>query len=173
MIAENELERAIIRDPAWLAGGQWGEPRPGHPEGSVEAHLGEVLGNIDYEALDDEDRRRLRLVAITHDHFKYAVDRSRDRVGENHHGMLARRFAERYIDDAEVLDVIELHDEAFLSWKKGDRSGNWSVAEERAGRLIDRLGDSVNFYLRFYRCDNGTGTKEPECVEWFEWLVRT
>jgi hypothetical protein len=32
-------------------------------------------------------------------------------TGENHHAMIARRFAERYVDDPKLLDVIELHDE--------------------------------------------------------------
>lgn len=166
-LPETDLERAVVSDPDWIAGATWGVPRPGHPEGSVAKHLLEVLDNVDSVALDAADRQRLRLVALTHDHFKYQVDRSQDRTGENHHGMLARRFAERYIDDAVVLDVIELHDEAFNTWKAGDRSGKWDKAETRAEKLIVRLGDSLPFYLRFFEADNQTGDKTSEPVDWF------
>jgi hypothetical protein len=58
--AENQLEAEIIADPAWQEGARWGEPRPGHPEGSV-----------------------------------------------------ARRFAEGYVGGPELLNVIELDDEAY------------------------------------------------------------
>ena len=93
---------------------------------------------------------------------------SRPREGENHHAMIARRFAERYTEDAEVLDVIELHDEAFNAWVKGERGGKWDAAEARALRLLDRLGGSADFYLRFYRADNRTAARSQEPLEWFE-----
>jgi hypothetical protein len=74
--------------------------------------------------------------------------------------VIARQFAERYTNDAELLDVIELHDEAFNSWVKGSRGGKWDAAEERANRVLDRLGSSADFYLRFYRADNGTASND-------------
>jgi HD domain len=164
---ENELERRIMADHAWMAGAAWGDPRPGHPEGSVAEHIAEVLANIDKIALGSADRERLRLIAIIHDTFKHRVDRTRPRVGENHHAMIARRFAERYIDDLEVLDVIELHDEAYNSWAQGKRTGRWAAAEARAARLLDRLGETVGLYERFYRADTRTGSKDREALDWF------
>jgi hypothetical protein len=169
---ESELEKRIMDDPAWVEGAAWGKPRPGHPEGAVIAHVAEVLANVDDVALDPLDRERLRLIALIHDTFKYRVDRRLPRSGENHHAMLAQRFAERYIDDEEILDVIELHDEAYNAWAKGDRSRNWDVAAARARRLLDRLGSSVGLYERFYRADNATGSKDQAPLRWFEELVR-
>ena len=161
----------MVYDEEWIEGAAWGDPRPGHPEGIVAVHVAEVLGNIDAVATDDEDRRRLRFVALTHDTFKHRVDRDRPRTGENHHAMIARRFAEKYTDDQELLDVIELHDEAYNSWVKGDRGRTWDAAEQRARRLVDRLGDSLGFYVRFYRADNATGSKSRKPLVWFEQLV--
>ena len=135
------------------------------------AHIEDVLGNIDLLALDRRDRERLRLVALIHDTFKHRVERGKPRTGENHHATIARRFAERFIDDSEVLDVIELHDEAYNSWVKGDRGGDWSAAVSRARNLIDRLGDSLDFYLRFYRADNATGSKNKTPLDWFERVI--
>jgi hypothetical protein len=171
IVPETELEARIVSDPDWVEGIAWGEPRPSHPEGSVAAHVNEVLANVDRVALDPRDRERLRLVALIHDTFKHMVDPDRPRTGENHHALIARRFAERHLDDEELLDVIELHDEAYNAWVKGDRGGNWPAAEARARRLIERLGDALPFYLRFYRADNATGSKNQAPLEWFEELI--
>ncbi len=171
VVPETELERGVVSDLEWQQGAAWGDPRPGHPEGSVAAHIEEVLANVDDVALDDGDRSRLRFVALVHDTFKHRVDRGRARVGDNHHATIARRFAERYTDDVELLELIELHDEAYNAWVKGHRGGRWHAAEARAQRLLDRLGPSRTLYLRFYRADNGTGTKDREPLEWFEQLV--
>ena len=167
IVAETELERRILADPEWAEGARWGKPRRAHPEGSIAAHVAEVLEHVDRVAIDDEDRRRLRLVALVHDTFKHRVERRLPRVGRNHHGAIARRFAERYIDDAELLEVIELHDEAYNAWQKGQRDGNWPRAEQRAAALIQRLGRNLPLYLAFFHCDNATGDKRPDSYEWF------
>jgi RimJ/RimL family protein N-acetyltransferase len=167
---ETDLERAICADPAWRAGVAWGEPRSGHPEGTVIAHVADVLANVERIALDPADRARLRLAAIVHDAFKGDVDRSRPKTGENHHAMRARRFAERYVDDADLLDVIELHDEAYLAWRRGVRNGEWPAAEGRARALLDRLGGRYPLYDRFYRADNETDGKTDEHRHWLAGL---
>ena len=52
IVPETDVERAIIADSAWLEGASWGDPRPGHPEGTVASHVADVLRNIDRVALD-------------------------------------------------------------------------------------------------------------------------
>jgi len=167
---ESGLERRIARDPVWLEGVEWGRPRHGHPEGAVKGHIAAVLDNVDGFYQDSPWRKQLRLIALIHDTFKHEVDMDRPRTGENHHAVRARRFAEQYVDDPAVLDVIELHDEAFNAWQLGSRDGKWDKAEARAGRLVERLGDTLTLYLNFYRCDNTTEGKEPDCLEWFRKL---
>lgn len=169
---ETDLEVEICADPVWQKGAVWGRPRPGHPEGQVRYHLVEVLANVERYATSPEERRDLRLIALIHDTLKYQVDPYQPRTGEYHHGMLARRFAERYLQDEALLEVIELHDEAYNSWCMGSRKRRWNAAEERAGLLIDRLGAQMALYLRFLRCDNETGSKQPDSVKWFIELVR-
>ncbi len=167
---ETALERAICADPAWRAGVAWGEPRPGHPEGAVIEHVADVLANVERVALDPADRARLRLAAIVHDAFKADVDRSRPKAGENHHAMRGRRFAERYLDDADLLDVIELHDDAYLAWRRGSRDGDWPEAERRVRALLERIGDRYGLYARFYQADNETGGKTDEHRHWLAGL---
>lgn len=155
---ETELETKIIKDPEFQAWLSWWVPRAGHPEGEVYYHVLEVLQNVDKYHVCDK-REKLRLIAMIHDTFKYKVDETKDRSWENHHGMYARRFAEKYIDDPEILDIIELHDEAFNAWQKGNRDGKWDKAEARATKLVERLWDKLPLYIDFYRCDNETGDK--------------
>lgn len=169
---EGDLERVICADPDWREGCEWGKPRGGHPEGAVKHHIAEVLANVDRYARSPEQRARLRVIAIVHDTFKHRVDPDRPRSGENHHGMLARRFAERFVtDDPGLLDIVELHDEAFNAYSRGARDGAWDKAEARARRLIERLGPDLPDYLVFFRCDNETGTKAPASYRWFERLA--
>jgi len=169
---ETDLEKRICMDPEWKKGALWGKPRPGHSEGQVISHIAEVLANIDRLASSDEERRDLRFIALIHDTFKYRVDPTKPKVGENHHAKIARRFADRYLDDMVLLEIIELHDEAFNSWRLGALKGRWSEAEARADRLIARLGKSLPLYVRFFRADNQTVSKEQDSLDWFEQLLR-
>jgi hypothetical protein len=163
---ETALESAIMSNPLFLQGASWGVPRGGHPEGQVIFHIEEVLNNVDKYS-EGNTREKLRLIALIHDTFKFKVDDTKARHGENHHAMIARRFAEGYITDAQVLDVIELHDEAYNAWVKGKKS-DWLKAEARLNNLIDRLGDALPLYRVFYRCDNETGNKRQDNFIWFE-----
>lgn len=162
---ETDLEQRIISDPKFIEGALWGKPRGGHPEGQVIYHIQDVLQNVGRS--DPFIREKLRLITILHDTFKYKVDKTKPKTGENHHGMIARRFAEQYITDTDILEVIELHDEAYNSWQKGHRDNKWDVAEKRANTLLQRLGNTLPLYIAFYSCDNTTGDKSNESFEWF------
>ncbi len=164
---ETALERRIVADPAWRKGAFWGKPRPGHEEGEVVKHVADVLENIDAGGASGEERERLRLVALVHDIKKHEASGHR-RVVNGHHGICARRFAARYVDDEDLLDLIEWHDDAYRAWRLGKRTGQWRAAERRARALIERLGDRLPLFLAFYRADNATGSKSDDDVRWFE-----
>ena len=187
---ETDVERAIAAEPDWQEGIEWGSARLGHPEGAVKFHIAHVLANIDREAkaeredalarphsssigIDEDDRRRLRLAALVHDSFKYRAPEGFARVGSDaHHGSLAAEFLEGFVDDDELVEVVRWHDEAFAAWlglvKRGDRRR----AERRARELVKRLGPALPLFQRFFRADNATEGKSPECVEWFESVAR-
>lgn len=168
---ENDIEQAIINNNDFIDGAMSGEPRPGHPEGKILYHIREVLDNIDIKLPDDESftgtRKDLRFIAFIHDTFKYKVNRLIPKRGENHHAMIARRFAEKYTDDTSLLDIIELHDEAYNAWNIGVRKSNWKKAEDRVNKLFDRLGRNLPLFILFYACDNETGDKSQENILWF------
>src|SRR6267154_2807282 len=101
---ETELERRLAGDPEMLRGLAWGEPRAGHPEGPVGTHVSHLLEALERSGESGERRELLR-------------------VGENHHAMRARRFAEKLIDDERVLATIQLHDRPYALWRKMHRRG--------------------------------------------------
>lgn len=161
--AETDLERAVAEAPELQAGLGWGKPRPGHPEGSVGAHVAHLLEAIDERGETGERRRLLRFVALVHDSFKYRVHEWLPKTGANHHAARARAFAERFVDDEAVLAVIELHDRPYSLWRKMRRHG--TLDEAGFERMMARVPDP-ELLLAFVELDGGTEGKRPEPIAW-------
>jgi hypothetical protein len=160
---ESELESALIEDPELREGLAWGKPRSGHPEGSVGAHVADLLGTIDRWGERGQRRRELRFLALVHDSMKYRVRDWLPKVGENHHAMRARRFAEQYTSDERLLATIEQHDRPYALWRKMRRRGR--VDEQGLERMLERIPDR-DVFMRFVELDGATEGKRPEPVEW-------
>ena len=163
-VPENDLERVVTEDPELLAGLAWGEPRDGHPEGSVGAHVGDLLGTIDSKDYPAEARSLLRFVAIVHDGFKYRVHEWLPKTGANHHAARARRFAEGFTDDERILATIEHHDRPYALWRKMRRKGH---LDERGFEKMMRSVPDAQLFLWFIELDGSTEGKKPEPIEWF------
>jgi hypothetical protein len=161
---ENELERRVAQDPELLAGLAWGKPRRAHPEGSIAAHVADLLARIDDEGIQGEQRAQLRFITLVHDAFKDKVQEWRPRKGENHHAMRARRFAERYTDDERLLTTIELHDRPYGIWRKMRRTGRFD--RSALEQVMERLPDP-DLFMCFVELDGSTEGKNPEPVQWF------
>jgi hypothetical protein len=159
----NELERRLAQDPVLLEGLAWGRPRPGHPEGTVGAHVSDLLRTIDAWEETGERRFELRFISLVHDAMKGKVKGWLPRTGENHHAMRARRFAEAYADDERLLATIELHDRAYGIWRRS--RARTREANERLAAMSDRIPD-LDLFLRFVELDGSTEGKNPEPVEW-------
>jgi hypothetical protein len=166
---ESELERTLIADPELREGLAWGKPRSGHPEGSVGAHVADLLETIDRWGETGWRREELRFLALIHDSMKYRVREWLPKVGPNHHAMRARRFAERYSDDERLLATIEHHDRPYALWRKLRRKGR--TDEEALRRMIDDIPDA-ELFARFVELDGSTEGKNPEPVAWLEQELR-
>ena len=166
---ENELEDAVTQDPELLEGLAWGEPRHGHPEGSVAHHVCDLLTVVDQRGEQDERRSMLRFVSLVHDSMKYRVRDWLPKTGENHHAMRARRFAERYTGDERLLSTIELHDRPYAIWRRMKRKGH--VDERAFDDMMARLADP-QLFLTFVEIDGSTEGKNPEPIEWFRDQLR-
>jgi hypothetical protein len=167
LLLETKLEQKLLDFPEFLEGLFWGTPRYGHPEGKVLYHIREVLDNIEKLTIPALDRERLRLVAIVHDTFKYIEDRSVQRDWSQHHSLLARRFFEQLSDDKVVLNLLELHDEAYYAWRF-HKAGCFGECERRLEKIVKYLNNDLQLFYAFFKCDTSTGDKDPTPVFWFE-----
>jgi hypothetical protein len=160
---ENDLERAISHDPALLEGLAWGVPRKSHPEGSVGAHVADLLHTLEEWGEPEPRRSELRLIALVHDALKYRVRGWLPKTGRNHHAARARRFAERYTDDERLLATIELHDRPYAIWRRMRRKGRHDEAALQ--HMLDRIPDA-GLFLHFVELDASTEGKSPEPIRW-------
>ncbi len=165
---ETELEKQLLYIPEFVMGLLWGTPRFGHPEGEIYRHVREVLDNIDRLSLDPADRRRLRLITFVHDTFKYKEDKSYPHDWSKHHGVYARRFLEGFTRDKAVLDIVELHDEAYYSWRLTHLYHRPVAGRNRLEKLLSRIGNHLQLYYLFFKCDTRTGDKNQAPLHWFE-----
>jgi hypothetical protein len=166
---ETELERRIFEDPELRAGLAWGKPRKGHPEGTVGAHVSDLLRTIDEWGETGRRRSDLRVIALVHDSMKYRVREWMPKTGENHHAVRARRFAERYTSDERLLGTIEQHDRPYGLWRRMRRKGH--LDEAAFARMLERIPD-LDLFVRFVELDGSTEGKRPEPIEWLKEELR-
>lgn len=168
---ETELERQFLMDAAFQKGLFYGKPRFGHPEGQVLYHIPEVLANVDKLSISKEDRRKLRIITFVHDTFKYLEDKKEPRDWTKHHGVYARKYLEKYIDDATLLTITEMHDEAYYCWRLYALYKKPVQSKERLQQLLEAVGAGIQLYYLFFKCDTQTGDKIQKPVSWFEKTV--
>ncbi len=169
---ENNLEIALLKDRELKNGLFWGTPRFGHPEGQVIYHIREVLDNVEALKTDKQTREQLRIITIVHDSFKYMEDKiSYPRDWSKHHGKYARKFFEKYSDDKHLLELIELHDEAYYCWRLSELKNDPKSANHRMNSLITRLNGNMQMFYLFFKCDTMTGDKNQAPLKWFEDVV--
>ncbi len=162
---ETELERVVTDDPDLREGLAWGKPRRGHPEGTVGAHVADLLETIERWGETGKRREELRFLALVHDSMKYEVNNLLPRTGANHHAARARRFAERYTSDERLLATIEQHDRPYSIWRKAQRKGRQD--DHALNEMIDKIPD-LDLFLRFVELDGSTEGKNHEPIRWLK-----
>src|SRR4051794_556303 len=160
---QNELEERVTRNPTLLEGLAWGEPRTGHPEGSVAAHVEDLLETLDTWDEPADRREELRFISLVHDAFKGDVKERLPKMGRNHHADRARRFAERFTNDDDVLSVIQHHDRPYALWRKMKRKG--SLDDRAFTKMLGGIPD-IPLFVRFVELDGSTEGKTPGPIRW-------
>lgn len=165
---ETDLEHQLLLHPDFQRGLHWGKPRFGHPEGKVLYHIREVLDNVELLKTDANTRRQLRLITFVHDTFKRVEHKGQPRDWSRHHAVLARQFMEQFTDEAAVLEVLELHDEAYYAWRMQFLYHDAVAGKQRLQRLLHRIAPHLQLYYLFFKCDTRTGDKIQTPLKWFE-----
>jgi hypothetical protein len=156
---------AITSDPRYLANLDWGEPRSGHPEGTVRAHIAEIEPNLEAlrPRLSDEEYWKLRLLVHTHDSFKAESKPGVSITDPRSHASLARAFLAAHCDDPDLLAMVQFHDEPFALYRQAEQRGECNP--ERFAALLASIRD-WNLFLAFAIIDGCTAGKSREPLRW-------
>lgn len=157
---------AILKSPEYRTNLDWGQPRAGHPEGTVRAHIDELernLGRLSGRVTSDE-AIRLRLLIHTHDTFKAEAREGVPISDPRSHASLARAFLARYCGDADLLQMVQLHDEPYALWQQVRSKGHCNP--QRFESLMTGIGD-WNLFTAFLLIDGCTAGKGRQPLRWF------
>jgi hypothetical protein len=157
---------AVTNDQRYQRNLDWGEARPGHPEGTVRAHIAEVDRNLEAlrNKLSETDYWRLRVLIHTHDTFKGEAQSGVPITAPNSHASLARAFLAEFCTDGDMLAMVQYHDEPFAIWRQVASKGK--LNQERLTALLASIRD-WNLFLVFNIVDGCTEGKSREPLRWF------
>ena len=155
-----------MQDARYLRHLDWGEPRHGHPEGTLRAHLADLDANATHllPLLSETDGWRLRLLIHAHDTFKPDAAEGAKITDPQSHASLARAFlAEWCPDDRDLLNIVQFHDEPYALWRQ---EKHFKLNRVRLDTLFSLLRD-WELFLAFLIVDGCTEGKGREPLHWF------
>jgi hypothetical protein len=157
---------AITRDARYQRNLDWGEPRPGHPEGTIRAHIAEVDRNLEAlrHKLSETEYWQLKVLIHTHDTFKGAAKAGVPIRASNSHASLARAFLTEFCDHADMLQMLQYHDEPIALWRQFVSKGRCN--RRRLAALLTNIQD-WDLFLAFNIVDGCTPGKDRDGLRWF------
>lgn len=156
----------VIGDARYQQNLDWGEPRPGHPEGTVRAHLAEIEPNLERlkPRLSEIEYWKLKLLIHTHDTFKAAAKDNVAISDPASHASLARSFLAEFCGDEDLQAMVQDHDEPFALWRQFTSKGSYN--QQRFQKLLGHIQD-WDLFLAFNIIDGCTPGKSREPLHWF------
>ena len=156
----------IVTDPRYQSNLDWGEPREGHPEGAVRAHIAELEKNLRQvkPVISREYYWKLRILIHTHDTFKGEAKLGTALTDPRSHSSIAREFLSEYCHDEDLLNMVQYHDEGYALWRQYSERGIYN--QNRFANLLATIKD-WNLFLWFNIIDASTEGKSREPIIWF------
>ena len=157
---------AIQRDKRYRQNLDWGKARPGHPEGTVRAHIAELEQNLARlrSRLTAVEAEKIRLLIHTHDSFKAVAKRGVAIRDPDSHASLARAFLAEFCADTDLLAMVQWHDEPFALYRQFAAKGRFDP--ERMKNLLETITD-WDLFLAFLLVDGCTAGKSSGFLHWF------
>jgi hypothetical protein len=158
--------KSILSDPRYRKNILWGEPRPGHPEGTIQAHIQHLEENLERlrPKLAPEEYWRLKVLIHVHDTFKAEAPEGIPIHSADSHASLGRQFLAGFCSDSEMLAMQQFHDESFALYQRVKYGRG--LDRRRLKQLLQAIHDWDTF-LAFLIIDGGSPGKSPEPVLWF------
>ena len=158
----------VTTDPRYLRNVGFGEPRPGHPEGSVREHIAQLKINLAKISDRLSETARLKLLFMIHVHDTFKLEAEDEPEGEpddpNRHSKIAFEFARDFVHDTDLLSMILYHDENWALWKQLQSRGYYD--NSRFKRVLNSIED-WDLFLVFMIIDGATPGKDHDKLRWF------
>jgi hypothetical protein len=161
-----EIVEKILADPRYQRNIEYGEPRSGHPEGRIKFHIADLENNLERlsaRSISSLSYWKLKFLIHVHDSFKGEVDPASPFSYQHNHEALAREYASQFINDIDLLNMLQYHDANYSLWKQLSKSGNYDLP--RFQNLLDTIHD-WELLLMFIIIDGYTKGKDPLKIEW-------
>ena len=157
---------SIVADPRYQRNLDWGEPRSGHPEGTIRAHIQELEANLEKlkPRLSGDEFWKLKLLIHVHDTFKPDSAPEIRITDPRSHASLARAFLAEYCGDADLSAIMQYHDEPYAIFRQ--TTGKRGPNQERFDALLANIKD-WDLFLAFLIVDGCTVGKPRDPLHWF------
>jgi hypothetical protein len=162
-----EIIKQIKADPRYQRNIEYGEPRNGHPEGKVKFHIADLESNLEIlreRNISDSDYWKLKFIIHVHDSFKAEAQTETSTLHPQNHASLAREYASQFTDDADLLNMIQFHDENYNLWLGYLKTGDYDMG--RFQNLLDTI-KNWDLFLMFLIIDGCTEGKDLAKLSWF------
>lgn len=162
-----ETLQKVIADPRYQRNIEFGEPRSGHPEGKVKYHIAELEQNLEKLAgrgISEVQYWKLKFLIHVHDTFKADAIPDLPTLSPGGHASLAKKFAAEFLNDRDLLNMIQFHDVNYALWLQFERTGSYDL--RRFQDLLDTIRD-WDLFLMFLIIDGSTKGKERSKLIWF------
>jgi hypothetical protein len=162
-----EIVERVIGDPRYRNNIEYGEPRPGHPEGKVKFHIADLEKNLALLAgrgISSSNYWKLKFLIHVHDTFKAEAEKDVYILHPRSHASLAKKYACQYTDDPDLLNMIQFHDKNYSMWLDHLRRGSYDAVDFQ--RLLDCIQD-WDLFLMFTIIDGRTKGKDLSKLVWF------
>ena len=157
----------VLADPRYRENVEFGTPRSGHPEGKIKNHIANLeanLGKLKHRVSEDE-YWKLKFLIHVHDTFKVRqIVEGIPSSDPQSHESLARKFASEFTDEADLLNILQNHDENFALWRQFQKTGAYD--QEHFAELLKLIQD-WDLFLIFTIIDGTTPGKDLIKLPWF------
>ncbi len=155
---------SIQRDARYQTNLDWGQPRSGHPEGTVRAHIEELERNLKRlrPKLSGTDHDKLKVLIHVHDTFKAEAKAGCPITDSRSHASLAKNFLAEFCAEPDLLAMVQYHDEPYALWRQNQHG---RLKEERVDALVAAIAD-WNLFLAFLLIDGNCAGKDRGPLKW-------
>ncbi len=167
MASMKSILEKVKADPLYQKNIEYGEPRPGHPEGKLKFHIADLESNLERlreKGISDEEYWKSKFMIHVHDICKPEAQENTPTLHPCNHATLAKEYAREFTNDTDLLNMIQYHDENYELWKEYLQTSRYNSG--RFQNLLETI-ENWDLFLMFIIIDGCTKGKDYAKLGWF------